>query len=214
MEWKRIPKEITSIPNHGSKYSDWKSEIAEEGFHQCVYCAISENAFGGIRNFHIEHYRPKSKRKDLENEFSNLFYACSICNSFKGNDWPNEPNKEMNNIAYPNPSVVNYNDIFEVNNNLHIVNGKNISATYIVERLYLNRPQLILERKQSLIIYRIKKLNEIIHSQKEELYNNINQNQELTITYLKQLDAKINKIQDLLISVNDIIPYSLEQTKR
>lgn len=213
MEWKRIPKEKTSIPNHGSKYSDWKSEIAEEGFHQCVYCAISENAFGGIRNFHIEHYRPKSKRKDLENEFSNLFYACSICNSFKSDDWPAEPNSDMSNIAYPNPSKINYNDILDVDTSC-LVNGKNVSAKYIVERLYLNRPQLILERKQNLIFSTIKSLNKIVNSQKEELYNSISQNQELTITYLKQLDAKINKIQDLLISANDIIPYSLEQTKR
>ena len=60
------PKEKTQQPTKG-KYSDWKEILAEEGFNQCVYCAIPDACFGGIRNFHVEHYRPKSKFKKLEN---------------------------------------------------------------------------------------------------------------------------------------------------
>ena len=96
MKWFRIPKENSKQPKSG-KYSDWKARIAEECKHQCVYCAISESRFGGIRNFTIEHYRPKKRPEfsHLVNDIKNLYLACPICNTFKGNDWPAEPKKDF-----------------------------------------------------------------------------------------------------------------------
>jgi len=46
----------------------------------------------------VEHYRPRKKFPELELDWSNLFYACAKCNSYKGNYWPldNEP-------FFPNP---------------------------------------------------------------------------------------------------------------
>ena len=154
--WKRIPKENSKQPNRGT-YSDWKELIAEECFNQCVYCAINEGNFGGIRNFHIEHYRPKSRFPELINDIKNLFYACAICNVFKGNDWPNEPNKKFSNSSYPNPSEIDYRKLFSIDDNKGVLEGKFISSKYIVERLYLNRPQLILLRRN---FFAFKKVDE------------------------------------------------------
>jgi hypothetical protein len=72
MRWRRIPKEKYQAPQKGT-YSDWKPQLAKEGFQQCVYCAVGEPAFGGFRNFHVEHYRPKKKFAQLENDYANLF---------------------------------------------------------------------------------------------------------------------------------------------
>lgn len=74
MNWKRIPKENSSQPSTGT-YKDWKELLSVEGFHQCVYCSISEAEFGGIRNFHVEHYKPKSLPAfaSLVNTYTNLF---------------------------------------------------------------------------------------------------------------------------------------------
>lgn len=146
MRWKRIPKENTTQPD-GGNYREWKELLAEEGFHQCVYCAIHEACFGGIRNFHVEHYRPKSKFMELETDIKNLFYACAICNVFKSNDWPEDPCEDFSNPSYPDPSQVDYNDLFSVNDSMGVVEGKYIASKYIVEKLYLNRPQLIVERR-------------------------------------------------------------------
>jgi hypothetical protein len=68
MKWKLVPKRGSSQPTTGT-YIDWKSLLANEGFHQCVYCALPDAALGGERNFHVEHYKPKSKAKfrHLEN---------------------------------------------------------------------------------------------------------------------------------------------------
>lgn len=156
MIWKRIPKENSTQPKRGT-YSDWKGLIATECFNQCVYCAINERNFGGIRNFHVEHYRPKSRFPDLINDIKNLFYACAICNVFKGNDWPNEPDTKFSKSCYPNPSETDYNTLFSIDDNKGVLEGEFIASKYITEKLYLNRPQLILLRRN---FFSFKKVDE------------------------------------------------------
>lgn len=214
MKWIRIKKEESSIPTHGSKYSDWKSEIAEEGKHQCVYCCIKEKSFGGIRNFHIEHFKPKSKFKKDEHDFMNLFYACSICNCFKGDDWPSIPIDENNIISYPNPSKVDYNNIFDVNWTDGEVQGKDIVASYMIEKIYLNRPQLILERKQVFILSEVWRIIENIQNQKEDLYSRLGNDKEKVISFLRRIDEVIKTLLELIKFEGDVIPYKISQIKR
>ena len=148
MEWFRIAKESSVQPPNG-RYTDWKPMLAEEAKQQCVYCAIHEAQFGGTRNYHVEHYRPKSRLEfaHLENDIANLFYSCCICNCFKGNDWPSEPRPDNNTSAYPDPSIVNYADIFTVNEVTGIIESDFVAGKYLINKLYLNRPQLIMERR-------------------------------------------------------------------
>ena len=140
--WKRIPKEGAKQPDDGD-YRAWQELLAEEADHRCVYCAIHERSFGGIRNFHVEHYRPKARFPELIDSFSNLFYACAICNTFKGNDWPDEPAPDLETPAYADPAEYDYSDLFDVNAG-GLVSGTKVAATYMIERIYLNRPQLML----------------------------------------------------------------------
>jgi hypothetical protein len=153
MNWKLITKDLTKQPKNGT-YRDWKPLLAEEGFHQCVYCAAHENSMGGIRNFHVEHYRPKSKFGHQENDYSNLFYACPICNTFKSNDWPNDPVEDNSISSYPNPSQVDYSLLFDVDNHRGLIGGRNIAAKYVQEKIFLNRPQLITERRVHFLLSR------------------------------------------------------------
>lgn len=152
MNWRKIEKHVMQ-PLEGC-YKDWKTKIAEEGFHQCVYCSIHESLLGGIRNFHVEHYRPKSKKRfpHLINDIKNLFYACAICNSFKGDDWPCDDVSDFTVHCYPDPSQTDYSEIFSVD----MANGKILAhypaSAYILEKLYLNRPQLIYQRKISIMM--------------------------------------------------------------
>lgn len=146
MNWKKIEKDPKKQPENGT-YNDWKPLLAAEGFNQCVYCAIHENSMGGIRNFHVEHYRPKSKFADKENDYCNLFYSCPICNTFKSNDWPNEPVADNSLPSYPNPSDIDYNTLFDVDINKGLIEGRNVAAKYIQQKVFLNRPQLITERR-------------------------------------------------------------------
>lgn len=209
--WKRIPKEVATVPTTGG-YSDWKPNLSVEGFHQCVYCFVNESYFGGIRNFHVEHYRPKKKFEALTNVYSNLFYACSICNSFKSDDWPNEPNFEYNISFYPDPSIVDYSEIFEIDMVTFYVKGKNVTTEYIVNKLFLNRKQLVIYRKTNFVkdkytleIERSKRFKEILFkkiSAESDIHN--------CISYLRRYENILPNLETVYRKKESTIPYTRE----
>ena len=59
---------------------------------RCAYCLIHEADYQGHESFQVDHYRPKSRFRDLERKYRNLYYACLLCNkrSRKGDNWPSE----------------------------------------------------------------------------------------------------------------------------
>jgi len=209
MKWFRIAKESSPRPTSGSSYHDWKEHLLVEGKYQCVYCAINTNSFGGIRNFHVEHYRPKAKDKfpELENEYTNLFAACSICNCFKSDDWPNEPSTLLDNHAFPDPSKIDYCSFLEHNNQV-VVESKHITGKYIIQKLFLNRPQLILERRSFYLNEELKKeyekLKDIVLQLKKQ-----NDSDPIIDAMMIAVDTII-----LLIEGNYINPYKVDQIKR
>jgi hypothetical protein len=140
MQWFLVDKSNTVQPQTGS-YSNWKALLRSEGHEQCVYCAIHEGSFGGARNFHVEHHRPRKTFPHLTDVISNLFYSCAICNSFKGSDWPSYAR-----LQYPDPSSVNYSTFLSIDESAIVFSAAD-NGTYLIERLYLNRPHLILLRR-------------------------------------------------------------------
>ncbi len=145
MYWKQIDRS-KRVQNSGV-YTDWKQQISDDCYNQCVYCSIHEMPWGGIDHYHIDHFRPKKRFVELVNTITNLYHACPICNKFKSNDWKNEPT-DLNVICYPDPSDHNYSDLFTVNTTSYILEGKYIASKYLINRLYLNRPQLVYERRE------------------------------------------------------------------
>lgn len=216
MNWRRIPKESTPIPSRGTVYSDWKTELAVEGIHQCVYCTIIESSFGGIRNYHVEHYKPKglSKFAVLENTFSNLFYACAICNSFKSDDWPADPKHDCSIDCYPDPSLKNYGELFLVDRTTALIGGKNVTGTYILNKLYLNRPQLIINRKEIIIEQKYQLLIKEIQEQKLALFELIQNGSMQALELLKELDNSLQSLELIFHAKDTSAPYTSNQTKR
>lgn len=154
MRWFLIVKNPT--PTTQTEYSGWKGELRQEGREQCCYCTISENAFGGGRNFAVEHYRPKSRFVHLTVHYPNLFYACAVCNSFKGDDWPTDtPAPDV--ACYLDPSAHDYTDHIAVDTATGLVSGINVAGRYKVQRLHLNRAQLILYRRRETLLERARR---------------------------------------------------------
>lgn len=148
MKWLHIDSARRKQPKTG-KWNDWKEQIASDCGNQCIYCAIPEADYGGIDNFHVEHFRPKSVAafKSLINTITNLYLACAICNRFKSNDWPNDPDAKLSIPSYPDPEVVDYDTLFNCDDKRFLLTGRFIASKYVVERLYLNRPQLLRLRR-------------------------------------------------------------------
>jgi hypothetical protein len=207
MNWKLIIKDPHNQPAQGI-YSDWKEQVAKECYFQCVYCSIHESQFGGVNNFQIDHYRPRSKFQKLENDICNLFYACPICNRFKSNDWPNEP--DINTISYPDPSKIDFCELFEIGDNFEI-NGKYNSSKYLVVRLFLNRAQLILERRETIRLIKVTELT-------EDLTNLIDRacylDTQVAIDAYRTFSHILKKIQELKVRKMVIRPYALVDIRK
>lgn len=208
MNWKLIPKDPSSQPASG-EYGDWKEIIAAQCFYQCVYCSIHEAQFGGIDHYHIDHFRPKSIAdfKHLENDICNLFYACPICNRFKSNDWPGEPN--LDNATYPDPCKTDYSNLFDFAN--YKIKGKFIAANYIIERLFLNRSQLIMERRETTLRTKANDLINEILSLMEQVGNT-----EIKFAFevLKEIDSVKNNLLGLEEHRRKIRPYVLSEIRK
>lgn len=123
-------------PKH-SNYQDYKVYLRQDFSYRCVYCAIHENDWGGLRHFHVEHFKPKSRFSNLKTKYGNLLYACDICNAYKGDDWP----------GYIDPCKEDYALHFRLSHNSFEIEGISRRAKYMVERLHLNRPHLRRLRK-------------------------------------------------------------------
>lgn len=76
----------TNIPP-GRPYPEYARFLRRDFFYACAYCTMTEHEAESIR-FTIDHYEPKSKRPDLENDYKNLMYACDPCNNRKGTICP------------------------------------------------------------------------------------------------------------------------------
>ena len=202
--YKLIKKDSKNQPATGV-YTDWKEQIAKECNFECVYCNIHENHWGGIDHYHIDHFRPKSipKFAKLENDILNLFYACPICNRFKSNDWPADP--DLNKVSYADPSQTDYNTIFEFDKVKSTLIGKHVASKYMIERLYLNRPQLVYERKEEeMKDYEIELTNEI-----NELAKKIDDSQ-----LLRKVIQATTDVRNHLSQREKIRPYKLAEIRK
>lgn len=213
MRWKRVPKEKASQPTTG-KYSDWKPILAEEGFHQCVYCALHDATFGQ-RNFHVEHYKPKSlsKFKHLENDIKNLFYACPVCNVFKSNSWPRAPKKDHSVEAYPDPSKHDYNDLFDVAESNGEITGKFPASKFLVVRLHLNRKQLVTERRIHYNDFRMESLNAFFDEVKHDLLDTIRNRDETALIYFSRIQKLYKELSALEREYRSTPTYTSEQMR-
>jgi len=213
MKWKRIPKENSTQPASG-KYSDWKHELADEGCHQCVYCALHDATFGE-RNFHVEHYKPKSiyRFKHLEHIFSNLFYACPVCNIFKGDSWPRAPRKDHSIEAYPNPSKCDYSELFEDPRGSGQIRGRYVASRFHVARLHLNREQLVIERRIFYNRERMKSLDAFFESIKDQLAEQARAGDQSAIRFVLRLLDLYKNMRSLESQLSETPTYTAQQLR-
>lgn len=209
MRWKRVVADRVQ-PAHGA-YTDWKTQIANDCHQQCVYCAISESRYGGLDNFHIDHFRPRSRFEQLEHIIANLFLACAICNRFKSNDWPDDPADDHSRAAYPDPSSHDYNDLFTLDSRTFEVSGRYQATVYVTEKLYLNRPQLLFERRSFFLEERIAEFGDFAQRAWEALRETASEESK---TLLLEFLISTIDLQKTFAQANRARPYELEDVRR
>ena len=75
-----------------NNYQKYRPYIREDFSECCAYCLMPERFANGEQNFELDHFKPKSKFKELITEYTNIYYSCHVCNSRsrKSDHWPSK----------------------------------------------------------------------------------------------------------------------------
>jgi hypothetical protein len=175
-------------------YRRYRSEIAEDCAHRCVYCDCHCNSFGGYVLMELDHFRPKAKQyfPELEDEPTNLVLACRSCNGKKRDDWPAGKASEgthLNGVGYIDPFETNRSRYFIVEE-CGILMAKEAPAAYMIEHLSLNRPFAVAVRGRRLLRGKLHAAIKMLIAEGRKIVSNNRQSIEL------------EKILDLLEKAN------------
>lgn len=138
----------TLSPGPFTDYRKFKEPLRQEFGRQCIYCRMPDH-LRTPRSFDVEHYRPKKLFPQLLCHYPNLFYACSECNSRKGQHWPSAEALERG-AFIPNPCdhVMTHHVRFDREH----VRGVGSYGDFMIDRLQLNHESLVEVRKQIQLI--------------------------------------------------------------
>ena len=116
-------------------------QIVREAYdRRCGYCGVSESDIGG--ELQIDHYQPVAKNG--ADSLDNLVYACVHCNRFKGDYWPDLNDPENFHILHPEKDDVPLHLQVTVSGRMEGITPR---GWFHINRLHLNRPQLIIWRQ-------------------------------------------------------------------
>jgi hypothetical protein len=79
-----------SNPPQFTEYGKYKLLLREDFRYCCAYCLTHERVFGALRHMTIDHFRPRSRFPHLSKDYSNLYYCCGECNTYKSDTWPSQ----------------------------------------------------------------------------------------------------------------------------
>lgn len=131
-------------PPKFNDYTKYKPYLRREFNHECVFCASREPEIGGTRNFHVDHYKPQSRFRDLENVYSNLLYSCGGCNCYKGNYWPDAFQRILRNVIL-NPFLHKFEKHLNMSEPTWI--GLTKCGRWNVDKLRLSSPIQVIRRE-------------------------------------------------------------------
>jgi len=102
----------------------------------------------------MDHFRPKSKYKNLIRDPFNLIWSCFTCNQLKGNDWPafGKTSSIVGKVGYIDPFIENRSSYYDIQVNGRLRPLKD-PADYMIQMLALDRPFLRLVRQKRNVIY-------------------------------------------------------------
>lgn len=125
--------------------SIWE-QVRERAERACEFCGVNEiDAAGELT---VDHFRPK--QREGSDDLSNLIYCCFRCNIYKAAYWQDDPGL---------PQLWNPR---QESRDLHLVTlddgslyPASLAGRFTIERLRLNRPQLIDYRRRKLVAARV-----------------------------------------------------------
>ncbi len=105
----------------------------------CEFCGIHETDAGG--ELTIDHYRPQAHGGDDDPD--GLIYACSRCNLYKHDYWPETRDAPRLWNPREEPFATHFKELSS-----GILEALSPTGTFTMRQLRLNRPQLVANRKR------------------------------------------------------------------
>jgi hypothetical protein len=73
-----------------SEPSRYKPYLRKPFRFRCAYCQTHDSRLGGLEGMTVDHFRPLVRFPHLRLTWTNLYYACGVCNSHYKKDRPTE----------------------------------------------------------------------------------------------------------------------------
>lgn len=130
-------------PGPFARHTDYKPFLRPLFRCRCAYCLTPDSRLGGEDGMTVDHFRPQAKSPDLRHAWTNLYYACGICNSHYKKDYP-RPDEERSGKRFVDPCAEDPDDHFRLTRDPECgdycrVRPISEIARYTVFRLQLNR---------------------------------------------------------------------------
>ena len=77
-------------PGPFTDHRDYKPHLRLLFRERCAYCLTPDDCTGGLEGMTVDHFRPQSRYPELRGTWTNLYYACGICNSHYKRDRPTD----------------------------------------------------------------------------------------------------------------------------
>jgi hypothetical protein len=128
---------------------------------------------------------------------------------FKSDDWYNVTGN-FEDVFYPDPSAFDYSDLFEIDNDGKLT-GRNKTGTYIINKLALNRNQLIIDRQFSHLLTAYEDLKNEYRDVRDRL---MAMNTEGSRAILQKMVNAFDAVIDKKDAMYEAAPYKLSDTQR
>lgn len=123
-------------------YEAAKDSLQLDFDHRCAYCMIAEAQHtDGADGFQIDHFMPVA-RGGAVNDYDNLYWSCSRCNSWKHDHWPTLVEWAAG-YQYVDPCLERDYGVHFVEDADGVLQPQTRSGEYHVRRIRLNRDSLV-----------------------------------------------------------------------
>lgn len=119
-------------------YAGYREYLRFDFWYSCAYCSISEAEAQAI-GFEIDHFEPQTVCQGNAHAYSNLMWACTVCNGHKSDIWPTAVQFE-NGYRFVRPDQEDPSDHFEMM--AFRLAPKTAAGEWTLEVLFLNRQLL------------------------------------------------------------------------
>ncbi|MBM4031051.1 MAG: HNH endonuclease [Planctomycetes bacterium] len=147
---------------HDAGWQTFRACLRWEFSFTCVYCRLRESDFGYWSHVHfsVDHLRPKEHFQHLAKDYDNCYYACSPCNSSKGDSYPSAE-EEAAGFRFLDPCKDVVSEHFAMEEDTVVAVAGSRIAQYTLDEVRNINAEVPTKRRRRRILNRARELGEL-----------------------------------------------------